>query len=180
VSGLVFIFYASWLILGSTKGVRFSIHVLRSKLIFGDIKAVGSCFIFYAPRLILTVPSAPGSVCIFYAPKLVFSGTKGVKSNFHIFVESFLSGTEGTSSSFHVIHSWTRVRWYRGHRVLRSPSRFLWYRGHPVSFSCFALPDSFSAVLWVSSPVFILCALELVFGGTVGVESYFHALRSRI
>jgi hypothetical protein len=43
----------------------------------------------------------------------------------------------------------------------------------------FALPDSFSAVPRTSSPVFMFFALGHVFGGTVGIRSLFHVLRSQ-
>jgi hypothetical protein len=49
----------------------------------------------------------------------------------------------------------------------------------PVSFSCFARPDSFSPVPRASSPVFIFCAARLIFGATDGVGSHFHVLRTR-
>jgi hypothetical protein len=48
-----------------------------------------------------------------------------------------------------------------------------------VPFSCFALPKTFPAVPRVSGPVFLFCAPELVFRGTEGVRSRFHALRDR-
>jgi hypothetical protein len=48
-----------------------------------------------------------------------------------------------------------------------------------VPISCFALPESFSAVPRASVPVFMFCALELIFGGTEGAESHFHILRAR-
>jgi hypothetical protein len=48
-----------------------------------------------------------------------------------------------------------------------------------VPFSFFARPDSFSAVPSASGPVFMFCAAGLVFGGTEGVGSRFHVLRSR-
>jgi hypothetical protein len=62
---------------------------------------------------------------------------------------------------------------------LRSRTRFRRYRGHRVPFSCFALPDSYSTVPRASGPFFIFCAPGLIFGGTVGVGSRFHVLRSR-
>jgi hypothetical protein len=71
---------------------------------------------------------------------------------------------EFVGSRFHVLSARTRVRWYRGRRV---------------PFSCFALPDSFSAVPWASSPVFTFCAPGLIFDGTEGVGSRFHVLRSQ-
>jgi hypothetical protein len=46
-------------------------------------------------------------------------------------------------------------------------------------FSCFARPKSFSAVIRDSGPVFMFCSAEHVFGGTKGVRSRFHVLRSR-
>jgi hypothetical protein len=63
--------------------------------------------------------------------------------------------------------------------VLRSRTRFRWYRVRRVSFSCFALPDSFSAVPRASGPVFMFYAPELIFGGTEDVGSRFHVLRSQ-
>jgi hypothetical protein len=55
--------------------------------------------------------------------------------------------------------------------ILRSRTRFRWYRGRRVSFSYFALPDSFSTVLRASGLVFIFCVPRLIFGGTEGVGS---------
>jgi hypothetical protein len=54
-----------------------------------------------------------------------------------------LGGTEGAEFSFHLSRSWTH---------------FCRCRGHRVSFSCFALLDSFSAVPRASGPVFMFCA----------------------
>jgi hypothetical protein len=73
-------------------------------------------------------------------------------------------GTEGVRSLFHVSRSRTSFRRLRGRRV---------------PFSCFARSDSFSAVPTTSSPVFMLCASGLIFGGTDGVGSRFLVLRSR-
>jgi hypothetical protein len=72
--------------------------------------------------------------------------------------------TEGVGSRFH---------------VLRSQTRFRRCRGRWVPFSCFARLDSFSAIPRVSVSVFMFCAFGLVFGGTEGVGSHFHVLRSR-
>jgi hypothetical protein len=63
--------------------------------------------------------------------------------------------------------------------VLRARTHFRRYRGRRVPFSCFALSDSFSAVPRVWGPVFMFCTPGLVFGGTEGVGSRFHVLRSR-
>jgi hypothetical protein len=68
--------------------------------------------------------------------------------------------------------------WSRFH-VLRSRTHFRRCRGRRVPFSCFALPNSFSTVARASCPVFMFCAPGLVFGGSEGVVSRFHILRSR-
>jgi hypothetical protein len=60
---------------------------------------------------------------------------------------------------------------------LRSRTRFRRCRVRLVSFSCFAHPDSFSALPRESGPVFMFCVPVLVFDGTEGVESRFHVLR---
>jgi hypothetical protein len=72
--------------------------------------------------------------------------------------------TEGVRSRFH---------------VLRTRTHFLRYRGRRVPFSYFARPDSISAVLRASGPVYMFCAPGLVFGGTDGVGFRFHVLRAR-
>jgi hypothetical protein len=130
---------------------------------------------------------------MFCAPVLIFDGTEGVVSRFHVLrsrthfrryrgrlfafscfalPDSFsvvprssgsvfmfcvpgviFNGTEGMGSHFH---------------VLRSPTHFLRYRGRRVPFSCFALPNSFSAVSSVGSLFHVLC---------VGSRS--HVLRAR-
>jgi hypothetical protein len=72
-------------------------------------------------------------------------------------------GTEGVGSRFHVLRARTNFRRYGGHRVL---------------FSCFVLPNSFSAVPSALGPVFMFCAFRLIFGGTEGVRSRIHVLRS--
>jgi hypothetical protein len=49
-----------------------------------------------------------------------------------------------------------------------------------VTFSCFASPNSFSAVPRATGPVLLFCAPGLVLSGNKGVRSRFHVLRSRI
>jgi hypothetical protein len=63
--------------------------------------------------------------------------------------------------------------------VLRSCNHFRRYRGRRLPFSCFTLPNTFSAVRRASGPVFMFCAPELVFDGSEGVASRFHVLSSR-
>jgi hypothetical protein len=50
--------------------------------------------------------------------------------------------------------------------VLRSLTHFWRFRGRRVSFSCFVIPDSFSAVPRASSLVFMCCAPKLIFGSS--------------
>jgi hypothetical protein len=151
-----------------------------------------------------TVAKTSGTFFMFCAPGLFFGGTEGIQSRFHVsrsrtcfwpyrerrvpfscfaLLDSFstvprasdpvfmfcatgliFGGTEGVASRIHVLRSRTSVRRYRGRRV---------------HFSCFALPDSFSAVPRASGPIFMFCAFELFFGGIDGVRSFFHFLRSR-
>jgi hypothetical protein len=73
-------------------------------------------------------------------------------------------GTEQVGSIFHV--------W-------RAQTRFHWYRGRRVPFSCFTLPDSFSAVSRASLSVFMFFAPGHVFGDTEYVRSRFYIFRSR-
>jgi hypothetical protein len=62
---------------------------------------------------------------------------------------------------------------------LRSRTHFQQYRGRQISISCFARPDSFSAVPRASGPVFMFFMPGLVFGGIEGVGSRFHVLLFR-
>jgi hypothetical protein len=158
------------------------------------MSSAGSVFMYCAPGLVFT----------FFAHGLVFGGTGCVESRFLILFARILfrryrgrrvpfscyprsdsfsavpnesgpvfmfcalvlifGSTEGVRSRFHFLHTRTH---------------FLWYRGRRVPFSCFSLPESFSAVPRVSSPVFMLCAPELIFGGAVCVGFRFHVLCSR-
>jgi hypothetical protein len=73
-------------------------------------------------------------------------------------------GTEGVGSRFH---------------VLRARTRFWRYRGHQFSFPYFVIPGLISAVRRASGLDFTFCARGLIFGGTEGVGSHFHVLRSQ-
>jgi hypothetical protein len=72
--------------------------------------------------------------------------------------ELIFGGTGGVRSRFH---------------VLRSRTHFRRFRGRPVPFSCFALPDTFSAERSASGLVFMFCAPGLVFSGNEGAGSRF-------
>jgi hypothetical protein len=127
------------------------------ELVFGDIEGDGSRFRWYrgcrAPFSCFALPHSFSAVPMASGPIFMFC-VPG-----HIF-----GGAEGVGSRF---------------QVLRFRTRFMWYRGRRVPFSCFALPDSFSAVPRVSGPVFMFCAPGLDFGGTEGVGSRFHVSQSR-
>jgi hypothetical protein len=187
------------------RGVESCFHVSRAGTRFRRYQGHQIPFLCFArPDSFSAVPRASGLVFMVCAPGFIFGGTQGVGSRFHVLRSptSFLryrgrrvpfscivlpdsfstipraSGTffmfcepgivfgdtEGVGSRFH---------------VLRSRTRFRRYGGRVVPFSCFARPDSFSAVPRASGPVFMFCAPGLNFGGTEGVGSDFHVLRSR-
>jgi hypothetical protein len=146
-SGIVFMFCTPRLVFGGTVGVGSRFHVLRARTRFRRYRGRRDPFPCFArPDSVSAVPRASGPVFMYCAPRLVFGGTEGVRSYFH---------------------------------VLRSRTRFRRCRGRRVPFSCFALPDSFSAVRSASGPVFMFCAPGLIFDGAECVESRFHVLRSR-
>jgi hypothetical protein len=135
-------------------------------LVFGGTKGVGSRFnvLRFRTRFRRCRGRRVPFSC-FGAPRLIFGGTVGIVSCFHVlFVRTRFGCTEGLGSHFH---------------VLRARNLFRRYREPRVSFSCFARPDSFSAVPRASRPVFMFCAPGLVFGGTQGVRSRFKVLHDR-
>jgi hypothetical protein len=185
-SGPVFLICASGLIFGGSEDVRSSFHVLRARTHFWWYRGRQVSFSCFACQdLLSVVPTASCLVFMFCAPGLVF----GCADCF--------------GSRFLILRSRTRFRHYRGHRVpfsrfslpdifstvlrgvgshfhvLRSQTRFRRYRGRQISFSCFARQDSFSTIQWASGPVFLFCTPGLIFGGTEGVRSRFHVLRSQ-
>jgi hypothetical protein len=141
---------------------------------------------------------------MFFAPGLVFCGAECVGSRFNVFSArnhfQLYRGRQFPFSCFARPNSFSEVPrasgpvfmfWASGlvfggaecvgssFHVLRSRTRFRRCRVRRVQFLCFALPDSFSAVPRVSCLVFMFCAPGPVFGGTDGVRSNFHVLRSR-
>jgi hypothetical protein len=174
-------------------GLRF--HVLHVRTSFRRYRGCWvpfSCFVL--PDSFSAVQRVPCPVFMFSAPLVVFSYTEGIGSRFHvlhsrarfrrygwrrvsiscfalpdsfwavprasslIFIfcapELVFGCTEGVRSRFHVLCALTRFRQYRGRQIL---------------FSCFALPESFSAVPSASGPIFMFYVPELVLGGTEGV-----------
>jgi hypothetical protein len=96
--------------------------------------------------------------------------------------ELIFDGTDRVGSRFHVLRARTRFRRYEVRRVpftcFARPDSFSAVPRAAVPFSCFALPDLFPAVPKVSGPDYMFCALGLIFGGVVCVESLFHVLRA--
>jgi hypothetical protein len=99
---------------------------------------------------------------MFCALRLIFIGTEGLESRINIFCSrTRFGGTAGDESRFHVLRSWTRFQRYRDRRV---------------PFSCLAHLESFLAISRASGLVFLFRAPEHIFGGIVGVGSFFHVL----
>jgi hypothetical protein len=154
------------LIFGGTEGVGSSFYVLRSRTRFLRYRGRWvqfSCFALLDP--IWAVPRASGQVLCFTF-LYPFSAVPSSSDPVIMFLAPRLAfgGIEGVRSSFHVLHS-------RAH--------FLRYQGRRVQFSCFALPDLFSAIPRVSGLVFMFCAPRPDLGGTESDGSSFHVLRSR-
>jgi hypothetical protein len=200
-SGPVFKFCAPGLIFGGVECVGSRFHVLRARTRFQQYRGRGVPFLCCAlPDTFLAVPRLSGPVFMFCAPGLVFDGTEGVGSRFHVLrtrtrfwgrripfssfahPDSFsavrrasnpafmfcapglvFDGTEGVGSRFH---------------VLQARTHFWRYRGRWLQFSCFARPNSFSAVWRDSRRVLMFCAPVLVFGGTEGVRFHFYVFRA--
>jgi hypothetical protein len=140
---------------------------------------------FCAPRLIFgDIEGVPSRLNVFHTG-LVFGGTECVGSCFSCFaLPDLFSAVSGASDPVLIfcapglVFGGTGVVGFR-FLVLRAPTHFWRYRGRQVSFSCFALPGSFSSVPMASGPVFMFCARRLIFWGTEDVPSCFHVFRSQ-
>jgi hypothetical protein len=130
---------------------------------YGGCRVPFSCFTL--PNSFSAVPRASGPVFMFCAPD-TFPAVPSASGPVFIFCAPGLVfvGPEGDGSYLH---------------VLRAKTHFWWYRGRRVPFSCFAFPDTCSALRRAWGLDFIFCAPRLVFGGNEGVRSHFHVLRSR-
>jgi hypothetical protein len=165
-SSPIFIFGAPGIVFGDTEGVGTRFHVLRSHnpfqpyrghwVLFSHASCPDSFRRYRGPRVLFSSFALPDS----------FSVVPGALSIVFLFCMPGLvfGGNEGVGSRFHV--------W------LTRP-RFRWYGGQLDPFSCFARPDSFSAVPRASHPVFMFSAPRNVFGDIEGVGTRFHVLRSR-
>jgi hypothetical protein len=191
---------------GVPEGVGSRFHVLRVRTRFRRYRGPRvqfSCFV--RPDLFSAITRASGHVFMYCAPEFFFGGTEGVGSRF-LFLRArirFRRYQRGrvTFSCFALPDSFSGVPratglvflycapgfFFGGTEVVGSRFLFLCarirfrrYQRGRVTFSCFALPDTFSAVPRAWGPVFVFCAPELVFGGTMGVGSRFNALHARI
>jgi hypothetical protein len=159
---------------------------------------------FSRPGSFSEVPRTSGPVFMFYAPGLVSRGTEGVGSRFHVLCSqtrfSRCRGRRVLFSCFALPDSFSTVLRASGpvfmfcaprlifdcsegvgsrFHVLRDSDSFSAVPRGPVPFSCFALPNMFSAVPRASGLIFMFCAPGLIFGGTEGVRFRFHVLRAR-
>jgi hypothetical protein len=202
---LFFMFCAPGLVFGGTEDVRSRFHVSRSRTCFWPYRGRHVSFsCFSLLDSFSAISRALGPVFMFCAPGLVFSGTGGVGSLFHVLsARTGFRRYRGRRAPFSCIplpDSFSMVPWASGpvfmfcapgfvfgstggvgsrFHVLSARTRFRRYRGRRVPFSCFAQADSFSMVQRASGSVFMFCAPGLVFGGTRGVGSLFHVLRTR-
>jgi hypothetical protein len=151
-------FCAPGLAFGCTMGVGSGFHVLRARTRFGRYRR---CQVpFSCLRSPARFQRCGGIRVPFscFAPPDSFSAVPRASGPFSLFYEPVFvfGGTEDVGTHFNVLRDRTHFRLYRGRRL---------------PFSCFALPDSFSALPRASAPVFMFCAPGLAFGGTEGVGS---------
>jgi hypothetical protein len=159
-------FCAPILIFGGTEGLGSRFHVLRAHTHFRRYRGVGSRFHVLRARTRFRLYR--GHQVLFSCCMRPESFSAVPRSSGPVFMFCapglVFGGTEGVGSRFHSLHAQTHFRRYRGRRV---------------PFSCFVFPDSFSAEPRASDHIFMFCATGLVFGGSEGVGSCFHILRSQ-
>jgi hypothetical protein len=170
---------APGLAFGSTEGVGSRFQVLHAQTHFRRYRGRRVPFSCFArPDSFSAVSRASVPVIKFCAPRFFFGGTEGAGSRSNVF-----SGTEDIGTRFLVLRARNPFGGTEGvgphFHVLRARTIFRRYRGHLHPFSCFARPNSVSAVPRESAPVFMLCAPGLVFYGSEDVVSHFHVLRAR-
>jgi hypothetical protein len=149
-SGPVFRFCALRLLFGSTECVRGRFHVLRSRKYFFGAECVGSRFpILHARNCFPRYRGCHIPFSSFALPHSFSAVPRALGPVFMFCAPGLIFGdTEGVGCRCHVLCSQTHFRRYRG---------------RPVPFSCFALPDMFSAVPSASGHVFMFYAPRLIF-----------------
>jgi hypothetical protein len=201
-SGPVFMFCVSGLIFDDTEGVGSPFRVFRTRTRFRRYRGCPISFSsFSLPASFSTVQRASGPVFDIFCARTRFRWFRGCPIPFSCFAlpDSFSTVPRSSGPVSTIPDSFLK---YRGCRlpfscfvlpvsstartdgvrsrfhVLCARTHFQRFRGCPIPLSCFALPDTFSSVPWASSPVFIFSASGHIFGGTEGVRSRFHILRS--
>jgi hypothetical protein len=157
---------ATGLVFDGIEGVGSRFHVLHARTSFRRYRGRGSHFHFVRSRTRFRRFQGRRAPLSCFSRPYSFSSVPRVSGPVFMLCATGLvfGGIEGVGSRFHVLRARTSFRRYRGPRV---PS------------SCFALPDSFSALPWALGPVFIFCAPRLVLGGSKGVGSRYHVFRAR-
>jgi hypothetical protein len=203
-SGPVFTFSAPGHVFGVAEDVRSRFHILHAQIRFRLYQWHRVPFSSFArPDSFSAVPRASGPVFMFYVSGPVFGGTECVGSRI-LFLRSrthfrLYRGRQLPFSSFMLPDSSSAVPRASGTVFTICAPRlvfggaedvgshfYVWlirnhfrrYQGHRVSYSCFAGPDSFSAVPRASHPVFMFPVPRLVFGGAECVRYRFHVLRA--
>jgi hypothetical protein len=193
------------LIFGGSEGVGSCFHALRTRKLFQRYGGRWVLFSYFTlPNSFSAFPRASGPFFTFCAPELIFSGTDGIGSCFHVlrsrtcfrrcggrrvsfscFACTFLISTV-TRASGPIFMFCAPGHVFGGigalgpvFMFLHSRTRFRRFRGRQIPFSYFASPYAFSAVARASGLVFMLCAPRLICGGSEGVGSTLHVLRSR-
>jgi hypothetical protein len=164
-SGPVSMFCAPALVFCSTEGVGSHFHVLQARthfLRYRGRRVPFSCFA--RPGWCLGLGRGVGGDFHFLRSRTRFLQYRGRRVPFTCFAlpESFSTVTRAWGPIFMfcvptLIFCGTEDVGSRFH-VLRARTYFLRYRGRRVPFSCFARPNSFSAVPRASGPVFIFFA----------------------
>jgi hypothetical protein len=192
-SGPFSMFFASGHIFGGTEvvGVQFSCFALPTRFRWYRGRLVPFSYFAY-PDSFSAVSRASGPVFLFCPLRSVFGSSGGFGSRFNVlhpltrfqryrgrrvpFSCSMLPDSfSAVSSASGLVFKFCAPRLvfdafstrFRLH-VLRSRTRFRRYRWRLVLSSCFALPNSFSAVPMASGPVFMFCAPGLVFDNNQG------------
>jgi hypothetical protein len=135
-------------VFGCTEGVGSRFHIFLFRTRFRQYRGPRVPFSFLVrPDSFSAVPTTSNSIVNFSSPGHVFDGTEGVGSRFHVLrARTHFGGTRCVGCSFLVLCAQTRFRRYRGRRAsfscLALPESFSCF-GHRVPFLCFPRPDSF-------------------------------------
>jgi hypothetical protein len=165
-SGPVFMFCAPALVFGGAKFVGSRFHVLRAQNQFRRYEGVRTRFhVFFSRTHFRRCRGCRVSFSCFACPDsfLTVPRASGAVFMFCALILIFV-GTEGGESSFHDLRARTHFRLYRGRRV---------------QFSCFVIPDSFSAVSSSLGPVLMFCICGINYDGIDGVGTRFLVFYSR-